>query len=113
MIYTMHLDEIYFKLIIEKKKKVEIRLNDPKRKLLNLGDTIKFINRANTSQSINVKIDDLSIYNSFEAALLNTKPTSLGWDNLYSKEMLKKIYKIYTSEEEKIWGIIKINFHII
>ena len=50
--HEMRLDEKWFKLINNGKKTVEGRINDEKRKLINIGDQIKFINRNNNQEFV-------------------------------------------------------------
>ncbi|GAB6150426.1 ASCH domain-containing protein [Clostridium novyi] len=113
MIHIMRLDEPYFDLIINNKKRVEIRLNDTKRKSLLVGDTIKFLNKNDQNRSIITMIDELKTYTSFKEMFLNTPSNTLGWGDLHINDMLKKMYKIYTIDAEKYFGVIKITFHII
>ena len=50
--HEMRLDEKWFKLINNGKKTVEGRINDEKRKLINIGDQIKFINKNNNQEFV-------------------------------------------------------------
>ena len=113
MIYIMRLDKEYFDLVVLGKKKIEIRLNDSKRKLISEGDFIRFLNRYNELESIDVVIDELKISNSFKNVLNDTSSSFLGWSNLSTAEMLKKLYKIYNSKDEYSLGVLRISFHVI
>ena len=47
MSIIMHLDNKNYNLIKDKKKTIEMRLNDSKRASLEIGDVITFVNRRN------------------------------------------------------------------
>ena len=40
--HTLNLDEKYYNYILHGTKRIELRLNDEKRKLMNIGDTLVF-----------------------------------------------------------------------
>ena len=62
MEYKMGLQEKYFNDIKYGTKKIEIRLNDEKRKLLNIGDTLYFLLEPDRKNSLKTKIVSLSEY---------------------------------------------------
>ena len=47
MKHEMHLDKVYFNMIKDGIKHIEYRLNDEKRRKINIGDVIVFENRSN------------------------------------------------------------------
>ena len=65
MKHTMKLNDDPFKKINNGTKTIELRLYDDKRKLLNINDIIEFTN-IKTNEKINVIIEDLYKYSSFE-----------------------------------------------
>lgn len=65
MKYNMKLNNEPFNLIKNGTKTVELRLNDEKRKLLNIGDKIEFTNITN-GEKLSVDIISLHKYPSFE-----------------------------------------------
>lgn len=111
MNHIMRLNRVYFNLVIQGKKRAEIRLNDSKRKLLSIGDTITFLNRDNENESIIVTVDDINVYSSFRKVFLDTPSSILGWYNPSINDMLKNMYEIYDIQDEIQFGIIKIDFH--
>ncbi len=60
--YEMRLHEEPFNLIKNDIKKIEYRLNDEKRKLLKVGDTITFLKRPDLKEKITVQITALKYY---------------------------------------------------
>jgi ASC-1-like (ASCH) protein len=55
----MGLYGVYFQSIIEGKKKVEVRLNDEKRRKINVGDTIEFIKVPVQDETLKVQVTEL------------------------------------------------------
>ena len=52
MRYDLHLNEAPFNSIVAGNKTLEVRLNDSKRQLLQIGDEILFTNRNNENQTV-------------------------------------------------------------
>ncbi len=105
MIHKLHLDNIYFDLIKKGYKKVEIRLYDDKRKQMNIGDTIEFINR-NTNEILDIKIKNIIVFDSFKELFNNFDNKILGFKE---NENYKIMYNIYSKEDEiknKVCAII-------
>lgn len=65
MKHEMKLNDSPFNKIKNGTKRVELRLYDEKRQLLNVGDKIEFTN-LNTSEKLTVQIEDLKKFQSFE-----------------------------------------------
>src|SRR3989339_455171 len=86
----MRLHNKPFKLIENGQKIIEIRLNDKKRQLLQVGDVIEFLNRK-TYKKINVKVIDLLCYNTFDELFKN-------YDAQRSRNQIKDIKLL-----EKVW----------
>ena len=64
-VVQMNLYDLPFKQIKEGSKTVEVRLNDEKRKSLEIGDFIEFKN-IETKETIKKEIENLKIYANFE-----------------------------------------------
>lgn len=62
--HLMHLDKMPFELIKSGQKKVEMRLNDKKRKYIEKGDTIIFDN--DDHDVVKVTVVDRKVYKSFD-----------------------------------------------
>ena len=58
---------LYFKCT----KRIEIRLNDEKRKKIKLGDKIKFLKETDLKESFEAQVIGLLKYNSFEELLIH------------------------------------------
>jgi ASC-1-like (ASCH) protein len=107
--HQMHLDLTAFAKVVSGNKTIESRLYDKKRKLIYVGDTITFINLANTSENIETEVTGLSIYHSFETMFQDCSPVLFGGGT--ATELLHEIRKYYTSDDER-GGVIGISFRI-
>ena len=65
MTHNMKLVDFAYKAIKNKEKDIEIRLNDEKRRLINIGDIIEFTH-IDTKETIKTKVINLHKYKTFE-----------------------------------------------
>lgn len=108
MNYKMRLRAKYFDNILNGTKRIEIRLNDEKRRLIKIGDTITFYKMPEEKESITVKVVDLLHYKSFKD-LLNDYDISIVADENDTKDnLLKTLGKFYSKEEENKYGVLGI-----
>jgi ASC-1-like (ASCH) protein len=113
MFHKMKLYADYFELVKLNKKKYEIRLNDDKRKNILVGDIIKFSNFSLPKETIFVKVKRIQYYSSF-ANLFNHVPLKLiGFPEKSIDEVFKKIYSIYSKEDERKFGVILMEIETI
>jgi len=102
-VHTMSLKEKYFNLIFNKKKTVELRLYDEKRKQIQVGDKIKFVN--NTA-SFEVLVKGLFLARNFEELFRFVPVEKCGFDN--KKEALEIMEQFYTKDMQKKEGVVGI-----
>ncbi len=102
----------YFKAIKEGNKKIEVRLNDEKRRKVNVGDTIEFIKVPEQDETLQVKVTDLKIYDTFQAMYEDIPFQDFGCEGWTMQEMIDGTYEIYTPEQEKEWGTLAITIKI-
>lgn len=106
MKYNMKLNNEPFNKIKDGTKTIELRLNDDKRKLLNVNDSIEFTNR-DTNEKLLVNIIDLYKYSSFKELYNNFDKEELG----YAKDeeaSYKDMEKYYSKEEQNKYGVVGI-----
>lgn len=108
MIHKMGLFGEYFQSIIEGKKKVEVRLNDESRRVINVGDTIEFIKVPEQDQSIIVQVTEIRKYSTFKEMYANIPFEDFDCEGWTMQEMINGTYEIYTPEQEKQWGALAI-----
>lgn len=98
MIHKMRLVDFAFNAIKNKEKDIEVRLNDEKRQLINIGDIIVF-EHIDTKEIIKTRVIDLHRFNTFEELFNYFDCKRLGLketddaricDNFYTKEEQEK-----------------------
>ena len=110
--HTMKLQPKYYNFIINGTKRIEIRLNDEKRKLINIGDIIEFQKEPDLQENFKVKVTNLIKYNSFKE-MLNNLPMSLLASSTTSKEeLLTTLEEFYPEEKQKEYGVLCIKFEL-
>jgi hypothetical protein len=87
-------------------KKIEIRLNDEKRKIFEINDYIEFTN-ITTLEIMFVKITNLYHFESFEKLFNNFDNSTLGCGSY------EEMYKYYSKEEENKYGILGIEIKVL
>ena len=87
-------------------KTIELRLNDEKRRLLNINDLIEFTNRE-TNEKMLVKIVNIYHYPSFEELYKHFDKISLGYkENEIANPCDMEMY--YSKEEQNKYGVLAI-----
>lgn len=110
MIHNMNLNNEPFELIKSGSKTIELRLNDEKRRLLNVGDEILFNNRSNNEELL-VDIIKLHKYDSFESLYKDFDKVSLGYreDEISSPSDMNEYY---SKEDEMKYGVVGIELKL-
>ena len=106
MIFRMKLQNEPFKQIKKETKKIEIRLNDEKRKIFEINDYIEFTN-ITTLEIMFVKITNLYHFKNFEDLFNNFDNSILGCGSY------EEMYKYYSREEEKKYGVLGIEIKVL
>ncbi len=111
MIYKMRLKNDPFKAIKSGTKKIELRLNDEKRKLIKEHDIIEFENRI-TSEKIEVEVIKLHHFDSFFELYKHFDKISIGYkaDEIANPEDMDKYY---SKEEQAKYGVVGIEIKLI
>lgn len=108
MEHKLKLQPEYFKYINEGTKRIELRLYDEKRRLINIGDTIEFLKEPELEESLKVKVIGLLRYDSFNT-LLNDFDISVLADKSMTKDrLLNVLEKFYTFENQQKYGVLGI-----
>ncbi len=113
MEHTMRLYERPFNSIKAGRKKVEVRLNDDKRRKLKVGDTIKFIRIPGENESLTVKIIELRQYPTFKEMYEDIPASDFDAISSTIEEMVELTYQIYTPQQEKEWGTLAITIELL
>ncbi len=110
MIHNMNLNNEPFELIKSGSKTIELRLNDEKRRLLNVGDEILFNNRSNNEKLL-VSIIDLHKYDSFKSLYKDFDKVSLGYKE-YEISDPRDMNEYYSKEDEERYGVVGIELKL-
>ncbi|WP_200411801.1 ASCH domain-containing protein [Virgibacillus salexigens] len=108
MVHKMGLYGEYFKTIKEGKKKVEVRLNDEKRRKIKVDDTIEFVKVPEQNETMKVQVTELRKYETFEAMYKDIAFQYFDCEGWTMEEMVKETYEIYSPEQENQWSTLAI-----
>lgn len=111
MTHRMNLNPVPFEAIKTGKKSVEMRLNDEKRKWMQVGDFIIFTH-TETEEEMLVKIVDKSVYKNFEELYANHDKTTIG----YSADDVAKpedMLEYYSKENIEKYGALAITVALV
>ena len=107
---VIYLDSDVFDIVKNGKKDVEVRVNDLKRRKLNVGDTLIFLKRPNDDEEIRTEVIKLDYYDTFNSLVNNYEMDRLYLDKFSKDEWLSLMGRFYTKDEEKEWGVVAITF---
>lgn len=109
MIHKMRLVNFAFMAIKMGKKDIEVRLNDEKRKLINIGDIIEFEN-IDTKEMLRVKVINLYKYDTFKELFDSFNHERLG---LSDNDTYKIMDSFYTKAEQDKYEALGIEIMMI
>lgn len=111
--FDMRLKEQPFTKIKEKKKTIELRLYDDKRRQLDIGDYIIFTNLGNETEQIAVKVKGLFRADSFLNLFEDISLEKCGNVPDITKEKLAQKMRAYYSKEDEIkQGVLGIKIEL-
>ncbi len=96
MIHKLKLKSEYYNYIKTGTKRIELRLNDEKRKKIKKNDVIEFIDYENTNEVLKVKAIDILSCDTFED-IINEYDIAILADKDQTKEnLIKDLNTFYT-----------------
>jgi len=109
MKHFMRLQNRYFAMIRDYLKTIELRLFDEKRRKINIGDKIEFLN-IDTDESLLTVVVDIITAASFDelCSIIDIKQTGFA-DKI---SLLKEINNIYSVEKTRLYGVMAIKIKI-
>ena len=113
MTHEMKLQPKYFDYFLNGTKRIEIRLNDEKRKKIKLGDKIKFLKEIDLKESFEAQVIGLLKYNSFKELLRDYDISILSEANMTKDELISTLEQFYTKEKQKQSGVLGIRIELI
>lgn len=112
--HIMKLNPSPMKMFREGHKTIELRLYDEKRKKIAVGDTIKFISTSNITDILNVTVEELFVFSSFDELYKNLPLLECG----YTKDNIDKaspcdMELYYPKEKQSKYGVVGIKVSVI
>lgn len=112
MKYIMKLNPKYFEYMKNGTKRVEIRLNDEKRKDLKIGDEIIFQKEPELKEELYTQIVSLNIKRNFKEFIEELDVSEYSDKSESEGKFLNDLYKFYTKEQEEKYGVVGIQIKI-
>lgn len=114
MQHIMRLNPSPFAMIENREKTIELRLNDEKRRLINVGDEITFINTEDNRKTLKTEIVNIYKYKSFKELYADLPLLKCG----YTKEDISNakpedMIEYYSEEQQKKYGVLGIEIRVI
>jgi ASC-1-like (ASCH) protein len=109
----MGLYDIHLNHIKSGNKTIEVRLNDEKRRKINVGDAITFIKIPEDGEKIKTKVLKLETFPSFKEMFEQIPWKAMGARGTSIDEMVENTYKIYTPEQEEKYGTMAITLEYL
>ena len=104
MTHKMKLVDFAFRAIKNGEKDIEVRLNDEKRQLINIGDVIEF-HHIDTDEIIRVRVVNLYKYDSFKELFEAFEHERFG---LKESDNANIMNSFYSPEEQEKYGALGI-----
>ena len=111
--YNMKLLPQYFNYIKNGTKRLELRLNDEKRKDLKINDLIIFEKLSDDIEYINTKVKKIYKYNNFKDLVNDFDIEFIADKSITKDEILHTLNEIYTTEQQDKYGVLAIEIELI
>lgn len=114
MKHQMKLNPSPFNMIKSGEKTIELRLNDEKRRLLNVGDEIEFVNTENDKLKLLAKITEIHHFKSFEELYKSLPLLKCGYtQNDIATAKASDMDMYYSKEKQNKYGVLGIEIKVI
>ena len=111
--YNMKLLPQYFNYIKNGTKRLELRLNDEKRKNIKINDIIIFEKLSYKKEYLKTKVKNTYKYKNFNDLVNNFDIKIIADKSVTKKDLLDALNKIYTIEEQNKYGVLAIEIELI
>lgn len=112
MLHCMNLQPEPFEKIQTGQKTIELRLNDPKRRKIQPGDTIEFLNLGAPSEKIRVRVVAVHRFDSFEELYRTLPLTRCGYGPDDCPDP-KDMDRYYSRKEQNRYGAVGIEITVL
>lgn len=114
MQHIMNLNPSPFAMVKDGRKTIELRLYDEKRRKLCIGDTILFVNTADSAERIRVRVSAMYLYDSFESLYKELPLLECGYtESDVCKADPLDMEQYYSAEEQERYGVVGIKICLI
>ncbi len=110
MIHRMKLQSSPYEKIKEQSKTIEMRLCDEKRKLIQIGDTIEFVN-IEDNEVIHCRVINIYKYPSFDELYKHHDKISIGYEE-NEEAVPNDMLMYYTKENITKYGVLGIEIKV-
>ncbi len=112
--FPMHIDPEHLQKIKNGTKTIELRLYDKKRRNLSaISHAPWLVNREDEKDIVYTRIKDLHIFPTFKELFENKEIfDKCGFEGLSPEEAVQEMYRYYSPEDEKKYGVVGIEFVI-
>ena len=109
----VHLHPEVFDIVKNGIKDVEIRVNDLKRRQLQVGDTLIFLKRPDEKEEIKATVKNLVYFSNFNEVVDYYEMKRIYLDNISKDEYLSIMKKFYSDDEVLKFGVVGIEFMLL
>ncbi|MDE7108325.1 MAG: ASCH domain-containing protein [Clostridiales bacterium] len=109
--HVLHLALQPYRLIESGQKTVEIRLYDEKRRMIKRDDTVIFLH-GDCGDMIKVRVKGTRRFNTFVELMQSELFGKTGSQGYTPEQAAASMYKYYTPEQEKKYGVLAIEFEL-
>lgn len=108
MQHEMKIKAVYFDKIKSGEKTYEVRLNDEKRRMIQVGDIIVLKREPEQVEELFVEVKDLIYFKSFYE-MVNTLPLAkVGFAGVKKSDVVNVYHQFYPVEKEQKYGVVAI-----
>ena len=109
----MKLADVPFEMIAGGKKTLEIRLNDEKRRQIQVGDVLVLTRSSRSLDKIKARVVALYPFESFATLFSSALFEKTGCSGMSVGEAVQEMYQYYTKAQEQEFGVLAIEINLI
>ena len=107
--HRMHLAHRPFQRMEDGKKTLELRLNDPKRREMRVGDVIRFEDASDETEILHMEVTELLLFPSFRELYAALPPGEMGYlPEEEASAAPADMEAYYSPEQQARWGVLAI-----
>lgn len=99
--------------LVNSKKHIEFRLNDPKRRAIKVGDEITFYNCDNEKEVVKVIVTGFIYDKSFKDHFFSLVNSELGAKESEVEDWVRWMREVYSEAKESEFGVVGIKIRLV